>query len=238
MKMKEEQKLRKRWIAMLLAAAMAVGTLAGCGASGGAADTETESAAAADQGNAAAGAETEAAGAANDAAAEGTRTVVDATGSEVVIPAEIESFIVTAGPYATVAWQLEGCNSERLIGQMVNMVSPMNQAFFDRFDPNYASSCIEAIGPNGAGVNVEELVAMGPDVVFLWNTQTAEAEQLQAAGVPAVMLDVAGMTGDDLYDQAAIIAEVLGDQDRYEAMRADYDARIAYLEEHTADVPE
>ena len=180
--------------------------------------------------------------AAGETGSAATRTVVDSYGREVEIPAEVKSIVCTGSGALRMVCYLQ-C-TDMLVG-------------VEDTDKNYETSTLRdyahvyyetfrdlpAIGKGGGTANtayVEELITLQPDVILSGYTQEA-LEDLQAAtGIPCVSVRAQSINfiDESFYTAMAVAADVLGAQDRCEAVLTYIDGCKADLAERTADIPE
>ena len=180
--------------------------------------------------------------AAGETGSAATRTVVDSYGREVEIPAEVKSIVCTGSGALRMVCYLQ-C-TDMLVG-------------VEDTDKNYETSTLRdyahvyyetfrdlpAIGKGGGTANtayVEELITLQPDVILSGYTQEA-LEDLQAAtGIPCVSVRAQSINfiDESFYTAMAVAADVLGAQDRCEAVLTYIGGCKADLAERTADIPE
>lgn len=142
------------------------------------------------------------------------KLVTDGAGNEVEVPVNIERFAVSGGPFSVMTWCLEEGSSERLVAMQPGNYMPQNADFYAKYDPHFAEVA-ENPGINAdCSINIEELMNLDPDVVFLWDTQTAEAEKLKEVGIIPVMINSAAQTFDDYTSQITMIGNVLGREEQ------------------------
>jgi iron complex transport system substrate-binding protein len=84
----------------------------------------------------------------------------------------------------------------------------------------------------------EEIYLMEPDLVIAGSFSTrATTDMLRRLGIPVAVFEPAyGL--DDVRDNIRAMGEVLGQQDRAEALIADFDARLAALRQEVAERPD
>ena len=213
--------MRKRLMSGLLAGLMCVGMLAGCGSNAG-----NETAGNGVEGNAAVSDSTEVGENAaaevsaneNEATAAGeeaTRTIVDHLGHEVTIPAEIERIAITSiTPLPSVYCMFEG-SADRLIGISPSSMAAAENSLLAEIVPGIVDVPTDFMA--GGEVNIEELVAMDPDVVFYNASQEEEYEKLTAAGLNAVAFSTTQWGSDSVETFEAwvtLLGEVLNEEDK------------------------
>lgn len=166
------------------------------------------------------------------------KLVTDGAGNEIEVPEEIERYAVSAGPYCMVTWCVDGGNSERMVAMQGGNYFPGNAAFFDKNDPDFAVAASNPGIGMDCSVNVEELMNLDPDVVFLWDTQTAEAEKLKEVGIIPVMVSSSAQSYDDFSDQITMIGEVLGREDQAAKLVSKFTETKDYFESRADEIAE
>ncbi len=198
-----------RTLSMLAATALAA-TLAACG--GGGSDSSGSGAA--------------------EPSATAPRTITDSAGRQVTVPAKVER-VVTVGsvpvlnsfPFAV------GAGST-----IVNGIPGGNTSSYSSYKvlaPGLltAPTVQSAIGQP---VNVEAVLELKPDVAF--TSTPATAEQLQAAGVPTVVLNLE--TGDKIKDSVRVTGEVYGHQQQAADYLTYFDDTVKRVNEIKASIPD
>ena len=170
---------------------------------------------------------------------EGTRTVVDLAGREVEIPANVERVAAITGPvYETII--MLGAEDQVVITG--NGGAKSGWAHF--VSPEYADI---PVMENAQQPNVEELMELGVQVAFFWDSYPDAIEAMEAAGIPVVVtqLDDDGIdTCEEFVElkkrEISIVAEVLGGAAVEKAEKwCDYvDAMVEKVTSRTADLTE
>lgn len=207
--------LNKQFFCGLLAASLCLGALAGCAAPSSAPAPESEPSSSAIV--------SEVPAASSEAV---TRTVVDYAGHEVTLPTEINRIVITSiTPLLSVYSLFEG-SSERLIGMSPSsMASTKNSLLADTI-PGITEVRTDFM--NGSEINMEELLAMKPDVVFYRAEQEEEYDKLTAAGIPAVGFSTTKWESDSIETfegWVTLLGEVLQQQDRADGI-AEYGREV------------
>lgn len=180
------------------------------------------------------------------------RTVTDQIGREVTIPDTVERAVVLQHQTLNISVQLDAQ------GQVAGVLDEWKK----QLGPDFARLApgIEDLGTPGGltSVNIEELLALKPDVVFVTNYAPAEMrEQIESVGLPVVaisLLDVPPeeavkqspvVSGDEAaaYDTGfregvRLIAEVFGKAEAGEDLIAAATESRALVAERLADVAE
>lgn len=206
--------MRKRLAGAVLAMALGVSMLAGCG--GAAAKNETT--AAAIETTAAETEETEAETVEeaenNDSEESTTRIVVDHRGKEVEIPAEVEKIVITSITPLPSVYALMGEDVSKIVGISKSAQSAAKNSIL-------ADICPEILEINtdftaGNDVNVEEIMALDPDVVLFNISSVEEGEKYENAGIPAVAFSTtAGDTPIEIFEGwVSLLGDVMGTEDK------------------------
>ena len=163
------------------------------------------------------------------AAARSMRTIVDQKGRSVQIPTKV-STVATNYPICLQFSLMLGAG-DKLVA------TPGQSAVATTIAPRLATL------PNpfgGNGVNVEDLVALKPDVIVSLSGIRPEALQsLAEAGLPVVVLN-SFQSPDDLKGGVNLLAQVLGEYEveRAKQFAAVYDANVARVTAGTASLPQ
>lgn len=151
-----------------------------------------------------------------------TRIVTDMAGNEVEIPSEVTKYADAWYAHNEVIIMLD--QAEGLVATSMNSGS-YPWAYLVQPNMNNALSTF------GEDFNLEELVALEPDVVFASSSNEDLREQLAAVGIP--LLNVMFTDYDQMKQSITLTGEVLGGG--AEEMAADY---VAYLDGVLADLDE
>jgi len=185
--------MKKRIFSVFLSALMCVSLLAGCGSA-------TQDATANGNVTESTSVETTQIADADTAKAESveaqTRTIIDHLGNEVVIPAEINTIVTTSiTPMPSVYCMFAG-SAERLIGMSPSSKAAAENSLLVEIMPEIKEVSTEFM--TGGEVNVEELVAMNPDIVFCNASKEDEYEKLRAAGLAVIAVSTSQWGSDSV----------------------------------------
>lgn len=134
-------------------------------------------------------------------------TVVDQGGHRVQLPKSVTKVAATPLPWASVIWALDG-NSNRLIAMNPGAKRIYDRSFLKNLDQNFGKINTSVINADFS-VNIEQLLKLKPDVVFLWNDQDSVRKQLLEVGITPVMLNYAKNI-DSLTKDVKLVGDVLG----------------------------
>jgi len=85
------------------------------------------------------------------------------------------------------------------------------------------------------GLNVEHLVALGPQCVFVYASDTADRQKLENAGIPVVAIK--GETLEESFAAVTLMAQALNCVDKGQAYIADCRRLLALVHERIKDIP-
>lgn len=201
--------LKAKILAGLLAGCLGLGALAGCGSGGESGSSPSPSPSASPS-----GAEGEA------------RVVVDHAGNEVELPAEINRIVITSITPLPSVYALFDGSAERLIGMSPSSMASTENSLLADTIPGITQVRTDFM--NGDEVNMEELLAMEPDVVFYRAENVEEYEQLSAMGIPAVGFSTTQWGSDSIetfQGWVSLLGEVLQQEDRADGI-AEYGREV------------
>lgn len=157
-----------------------------------------------------------------------TITVVDQMGRTVKVPAKIERIAALHHFGGKVVFALG--QSEKLVDQA--LYHRENQAMA-RVNPVFASKPTIL---KGHGISYEELIALKPDVAFVYASfDRAEIEQMERAGVS--VLGIKGETLEQGYEGVRLAGKVLGCPQRAEEYIRDCKKLVEMVKKRVADIP-
>lgn len=210
-------KKRTRILAVLLSLAMTVTMLAGCGGTNGA-EGET----------AGTTAQTEEAGAETDGE---IRTVVDATGEEIEVPAKPKAIAIAPPVLPSMAYGLQG-TGENFLAISPSAFSGYDISVMKDLAPELADVNTDVFAND---INMEELAAMDPDLVILFDTSEDQAEQLKALDIPVAMV-TAATDIDSLKSLLAMLGDILNCNERAEQLLSWYEEVESYIDSKQEEV--
>ncbi len=190
----------KKIIAAGASAVMLMSGFAGCASSESQSDNTAETTAAAGEVEAVSDAATKTTGE--------TRVITDHTGAEVTLPAEIDRVVIASlMPLPSVYCLFRG-SADDLVGMHPSSMAAAENSYLINVFPELGDVDTSFV-VNGE-MNIEQLLALDPDVVFYSATNTEEREKYDAAGIPAVGFSTA-VAGFDVVETYAKWIELLGD---------------------------
>lgn len=157
--------------------------------------------------------------------------VTDCAGRNVQVPDKVDS-IACLYAYAGHVCALLGCEDK--LSAVVNGLKR------DHLMERKVEGLADMPSPYAKGaINIEELVAVAPDIVFLRTDilqDAGELEKLNGTGIPYVVVDYT--TADDQMYSIEMMGECLGCPDRAKAYTDYYRAMFSMVRERLADIPE
>ncbi|MGI6108572.1 MAG: ABC transporter substrate-binding protein [Eubacteriaceae bacterium] len=140
-----------------------------------------------------------------------TKTVTDEGGNTVELPDSITKVAITPIPWASAMYAIDG-SSKRIVSINPSAMAQYNKSFMKTMDPDFANISTGEITKDFT-INIESLLNLSPEVAFIWNDQTDEAEQLKKVGITPVMLNYAENL-DDLKKDIKLMGEVLDQNEK------------------------
>ena len=116
------------------------------------------------------------------------RTVVDHAGRTVEIPDAVSRYAVTnIYPFASASVVFLG-GPDKLVGMHPLSMKAAREGLLARVWPEVSE--VDTTFMQGTDLNIESLMALAPDVVFVNSGDAAQIRQLEAAGIPALAVSV------------------------------------------------
>lgn len=170
------------------------------------------------------------------------RVVTDSFGREVTIPAQVQTVVCTgSGALRMVSYLqctdllvgVEDTDKEYEISTLRDYAHVNHELF----------ASLPSIGKGGGTGNtayIEELIGLQPDVILSGYNEEALEELAQATGIPCVSIRARSINfiDESFYTAMRVASEVLGAEERCEAVLSYIDAAKADLAARTADIPE
>lgn len=162
------------------------------------------------------------------------RIVVDQLGRSVRVPVPVRRIVLLPMPMPTVIYAIDG-GGERIVGMHPTAMSAFRESVLREFSPGLEERAATSFVQQGFTVNLEELLKLRPDVVIQWDHQRPEIEKLERAGIPVVAIRVG--TQEDLQEWFRITGELLGREDRAQALIAYHQEEGAAVRARTENIP-
>ena len=119
---------------------------------------------------------------------DGTHTVTDHAGNAVEVPNTIDRIVVLDIYPVPAALSVFFGSASKIVGMAQPSMTAAQNSLLGQLYPDILNAETGFI--DGSEVNIEELMKLDPDVVFYSAGQTAQAELLASAGIPALGISV------------------------------------------------
>lgn len=161
--------------------------------------------------------------------AEAERVVTDMVGREVVLRGAVDRIVTTFKP-ATLCVLSLGLQ-DRIVGLDE---SSKNDRLNRAVHPGVAE--ITSVGSKSAGVNVETVVSLGPQLVILYAQRDGVvlADRLQGMGIPAII--ILPESFDSITQSLRVIAQAVDEPQRLSRTVAAMDSVLALVERAVGDI--
>lgn len=164
---------------------------------------------------------------------EETRTVVDATGAEVEVPAHPKRIAVPAMVLPNMVYALQG-NAENMVSIPPAAYSGWEMSILKDLAPELEDVDTTMVNDDFS-VNVEALADADVDLVLNWDSETDQAEQLKALGIPCVLVSSA-KDMDGLKNLVTMLGDALNCEDRAKQATDWYDETMDYFNSKADEV--
>ena len=164
---------------------------------------------------------------------EETRTVVDATGAEVEVPAHPKRIAVPAMVLPNIVYALQG-NAENMVSIPPAAYSGWEISILKDLAPELEDVDTTMVNDDFS-VNVEALADADVDLVLNWDSETDQAEQLKALGIPCVLVSSA-KDMDSLKNLITMLGDALNCEDRAKQATDWYDETMDYFDSKADEV--
>ena len=165
---------------------------------------------------------------------EETRTVVDATGAEVEVPAHPKRIAVPAMVLPNMVYALQG-NAENMVSIPPAAYSGWEMSILKDLAPELEDVDTTMVNDDFS-VNVEALADADVDLVLNWDSETDQAEQLKALGIPCVLVSSA-KDMDGLKSLVTMLGDALNCEDRAKQVTDWYDETMDYFNSKADEMP-
>lgn len=158
--------------------------------------------------------------------------VIDQGGVTVRIPQPVRR-MVTAYGVATYYAYVAGAMDRIVAASYVGVRGPAAQDAMRRVDPGFDQRFTAMSVMGQQEINIEELAALRPDVVFV-STRTQWIAAVEELGIPVIRFE--GETPERLKEAMALTGAILGPDTAYRAaaFNAYYDERVSHIRQQTA----
>ena len=169
--------------------------------------------------------------------AEGTHVVTDHFGNEVEVPYEVNRIVVcNIYPLPSVL-TIFFDSAEKLVGIAPASMTAAQNSLLGELYPQILEASTSFT--DGTDCNIEEVIALEPDIVFYGASDKAFAEKLAEAGIPAIGISVNNWDYnaiETLENWISLISEIFPDNDKTEIVKNYSDEVYAMVQERVADI--
>ena len=172
-----------------------------------------------------------------EAAAEtesGSYTVTDVRGKKIEFDAVPERVATVGKPFPSIYYAIEGA-TDNIVGCNPSSITAYNESVLKDMYPQLENAETDWCTKDST-VNVEELLKLRPDVIFIYSTKDKEIEKMENAGLKVVALRSAEL--DSVKENLQIIAAVCQKEERGEQLVQYIDEGIEEVTSCLADVSE
>ena len=157
---------------------------------------------------------------------ENIKILIDQKGNEVFVPENVVR-VVTPYPIATnIIYTIGG--QRKLVG--IDDNSP-DDPWLQRIDPKIGE--IAKVGMPWS-VNIEEIIALNPDVVI--GVSDEVKEKLNEVGIPVIELDLG--SGSDIEFAIKLLGQCIGLEEKSNSLASYYQEKMVLIEEQVLNIPE
>lgn len=161
-----------------------------------------------------------------------TRTVTDMAGRTVVIPKTVNRVVLVHGTCNVPSIMSAAGVADKLIAGLCFRFPGEDLQI--KVEPGYAK--LNTFKPNSNGmVNIEELLTLKPDVVFVWKENIKNIDAIQAAGIPVVVLYI--LSWDDVKTGTRLIGDVMNVSQQSRRLIAYMDGNAKKIKTKVAKIP-
>ncbi|HEY8393385.1 MAG TPA: ABC transporter substrate-binding protein [Thermaerobacter sp.] len=151
------------------------------------------------------------------------------------VPAQVNRIVLLPMPMPSVVFALDG-SGRRIAGMHPTAMKAFKESVLRQFDPSLEQRASTAFVQEGFVVNLEELLKLKPDVVIQWDSEKAEIEKMERAGIPVLAIHLGKQ--DSLEGWFRMVGELLGREDRADALISYHQEEIAAVRARTRDLPQ
>lgn len=146
----------------------------------------------------------------------GTKIIVDHRGKEVEIPEKVERIVITSITPIPSVYALLGEDMSKIVGISPSAKSAAEKSILADIHPEILEIPTDFM--TGGDINMEELLALEPDVVIYNISKTEEGENLEAAGISAVAFSTTkGDTPIEIFEGwVTLLSDILGTEQKAE----------------------
>ena len=164
----------------------------------------------------------------------GSYTVTDVRGKKIEFDAVPERVATVGKPFLSIYYAIEGA-TDNIVGCNPSSITAYNESVLKDMYPQVENAETDWCTKDST-VNVEELLKLRPDVVFIYSTKDKEIEKMENAGLKVVALRSAEL--DSVKENLQIMSAVCQREERGEQLVQYIDEEIEKVTSRLADVAE
>lgn len=166
-----------------------------------------------------------------------TRSVLDQRGVAVDVPKEVKKMVVFAGPLPSVVFAIDG-STNSIVGASPWSVTAAKDGMMATMSPEIFDAKTDFLVGN-AGVNMEELMKLEPDVLIAWLDEPEALNDMEKAGLSVIGVDVMGKGQSQKHfeEWLRILGEIYDKEERANQLLSLQRETIAEMEKRVTDIP-
>lgn len=153
----------------------------------------------------------------------GSYTVTDVRGEKITFDAEPQRVVTVEKPLPSIYYAIEGA-TDNIVGCNPSSIKAYEESVLRFMYPQLENAATDWCNTDST-VNLEELLKLQPDVVFIYSTDEQEIEKMESAGLKVVALRSAEL--DSVKENLQIMAAVCQEEERGEELVRLIDEQIA-----------
>ena len=161
-------------------------------------------------------------------------TVADVRGKEITFDTVPERIATVGKPFPSIYYAIEGA-TDKIVGCNPSSIKAYDESVLRFMYPQLENAVTDWCSTDST-VNIEELLKLHPDVVFIYAADDQEIEKMEESGLKVVALRNAEL--DSVKENIMIMAAVCQKEERGEQLVRYIDGQIAEVTSRLADVAE
>ena len=137
-------------------------------------------------------------------------SVTDVRGKTIKFEKAPERIATVDKPFPSIIYAIDG-RTDKIVGSNPSSIKALEESVLKNMYPELANANTKWVSKDSV-VNVEELLKLKPDVVFIYSNGKKEIEKMEAAGLKVVALKRAEF--DSIKENIKMISEVLQKKER------------------------
>ncbi|MCK9581430.1 MAG: ABC transporter substrate-binding protein [Methanoregula sp.] len=158
-----------------------------------------------------------------------TRTITDMTGRTIEVPANLSRIVITCCGGATHEVMVMG-GSDKIVAQPSKCIMPQLRVIQPRFETVPDAGSFD-------NVNVEQIVALHPDLVIASITSEKGNTKIRDSGIPVVTVMTGRGNMSVLKQEFAMIGRVLGTEKEASALLSSWDVHLTRIQDRVSTIP-